>query len=184
MKKYVFGEYIIGAEPERTKAYYKNEKPYFAKCTCPACQNFFKNAKEREESFSVYTEMLGIDWEKPRKVDALYSKNEKVYYAVYYKFYGKMCKAQKLYTVEKNDLGSIRIENRNALFEIDDKMSLAFLKSQKNTLMLRMYAELPWSMETLDCFYDETVKTPEKRLPSRGRRILSAAGAIRRKIKS
>lgn len=183
MKKFTFGEYIIGAEPEKTMARYNSMGPYFLKCTCPGCQNFFKSAAACGDELSMYMEFLGADWKKPEEINVLYSGGGRLIYGVTYKIYGKRLRAPKIYSVKKNELGSIRIQNPDALYAINEKMRLMFVKSGKNEVTVQLTAELPWVMETMNCIYDSGGGRIEKPLPRRSARILGAVKSVIREIK-
>ena len=181
LKKLLFGNYMIGADISATREYYGAQPNYLVKCACPGCQNFFKSAEERKDELEAVFGSLGADWKKPETIEVIFAAETGIVYEAVYKLRGKRLKAPKLYKVHKNELGSIYVQNPQALWDMNECMSLRFQKGGSGEIEARLRAELPWAMETLGCVYDGAAQI-ERPGKSRITRIVDAAKKIGGKV--
>ncbi len=158
MKKFVFGEFVLSADVKSTREHSSASGPYFAKCCCIGCQNFFKSAAPYKNELEAALSPLGLDWKKPLGIEVLYAKDKKLLYKVVYIIQGKRIAAPKIYETAENEIGRIKIFRPESCWQINEKMSAVFHRGGKDKIVLELRAELPWVMETVGCVYDPSEK--------------------------
>lgn len=178
MKRFVFGEFVLSIDVKGTREQNAASEPYFARCCCIGCQNFFKSAEPYKNELEAALFPMGLDWKNPLGVEVLCAKEKRLLYRALYIIRGKRVAAPKIYETAENEIGRIRIFRPESCWQINEKMSAVFHRGGKDKIVLELRAELPWVMETVGCVYDPSEKVILPR-PRRIGRIIKAVKKIR-----
>ncbi len=140
------GAYVFDINIEATTNYYKAN----SLCQCPACKNFYAQAKNTFPSLTQFLSEFGVDISRPDELST-HSINGKIYYQfVAYTVVGK---------IVESDKQKIDITDGNLLFNIViDNTYIPNEQSTKEIFTVTAYGiELPWELNKL-C----PEKTPKK----------------------
>ncbi len=181
--KLEYGKYIIDAEPARTAELYASLPPCLLRCSCPGCQNFLKSSRSYASELEAALAPLGIDFANPWEISVLHAEGETVAYSAVYRAYGRRVRAPKLYDTQTNEIGTINVIRPSAFWEINSALKLDFQKAARGELLVRLTAELPWVMETLNCFYSAPARRAERPPRSRAARVMAAAKRFGKAVK-
>lgn len=178
-----YGVYRIKPDTKKTRLLYQRRGPHLLRCSCPGCQNFFRSVPPYQNELAASLAPLGIAWDKPDRIEVSNANRDSLTYTIRYSFYGSAPQCPHQWETTKNELGSINIRNPRAVYELNNCMSFVFTPAKNGKLRLYVTASLPWLMETLNCIYSPDVSRPEKKIPSRGKRIFSAVKHIYSELK-
>lgn len=179
MKSFVFGDFEIRVDVKGTSAYYRDMPAYFNVCSCVGCQNFFKALRPYEHELTALAAPLEVDIKKPACVSVVYAKDNILLYDAVYLILGKKLGGARMRKTIKSPMGTVSVYMENRMYPVNEKMSIAFEKN-KNGVLLRLRAALPWEMETLGCVYDPKQKIV-KRKKLAAERVIGAIKKLKAK---
>ena len=150
-----FGQFVIDADPERTRAYYETDPGIT--CTCSGCRNYARAAEAFPEGLRDFFRTLGIDSKKPAEVYVnCTQKDGTLFYAGFYHLCGKLVQGQGgWHTVVSDDTGKTSAWDRESCYPVADGFLIAFTEDAalvapdfpRPVLQLEIDASLPWLLE-------------------------------------
>ena len=150
-----FGQFIINADPEGTRAYYETDPGIT--CTCSGCRNYARAAAVFPAELLAFFHALGIDPQKPAEVYVNCTQADgRLWYGGFYHLQGRLLRGEGgWYTVAAGETSRTRAWDGESCYLAAEDFRVAFTEDTalvapdfpRPVLQLEIDAALPWLLE-------------------------------------